>query len=570
MNDSLFAQYNIALKRSSPLTAAASTHAEATASRPIAVIDIGTSSIRMAVAELIPIPRDEGAAEDSGIISKGPPMDFRMLEILSQGVSLGKDTFTRGELSRDTIEACVRVLQKYRKKLDEYAITRPDQVRVVATSAVREAANRLAFIDRVYIATGFVVEPIDEAEVHRITYRSVQPLLKARKDLAHASSLITEVGGGSTEILLIQDGNVAFSHSFRLGSLRLTQSLKGLKSTLSRRRSFMEQEIQRTLESVPERIPVGKGVHLVALGGDMRFAVRMLLGSPDRDQLNELKMSELSELIEDVVSRSEETLVQKYHISFPEAETLGPALLIYKELANVLQVGSVLVSHANLRDGLLKEMVDRDIWTDDFRQQIVNSAIELGRKYHFDEEHAVHVAKLSSQLFDGTRSEHRLDSRHRLLLYVSALLHEIGGFVSNTSMHKHSMYLITNSELFGLSQEDELLVGLIARYHRRASPKPTHQGYNMLSREGRVTVSKLAALLRLAIALNTARDQRVTKVACQREGHKLVLHADNLDDVTIEQMSLRQASGLFEEVFGLKVELKGVQSTELRPSRTRL
>jgi exopolyphosphatase/guanosine-5'-triphosphate,3'-diphosphate pyrophosphatase len=236
----------------------------------------------------------------------------------------------------------------------------------------------------------------------------------------------------------------------------------------------------------------------------------------------------------------------------------------------VLQVGSILVSHANLRDGLLKEMVDRDIWTDDFRQQIVNSAMELGRKYHFDEEHAVHVAMLSSQLFDGTRGDHRLDARHRLLLYVAALLHEIGAFVSNTSLHKHSMYLITNSELFGLSQEDELLVGLIARYHRRASPKPTHQGYNMLSREGRVTVAKLASLLRLAIALNTGRNQRVTKVTCKREGSKLVLLADNLDDVTLEQISLKPASGLFEEVFGLKVELRGVQSAELRPSPTRL
>lgn len=552
------------------MTAAATLHTESRGTRPIAVIDIGTSSIRMAIAELVPVPVEDGAPEDSGIIAKGPPMDVRMLEVLSQGVSLGKDTFTRGELSRSTIEDCVRVLQSYRKKLNEYGISRADQVRVVATSAVREAANRLAFIDRIYIATGLIVEPIDEAEVHRITYRSIQPMLRARRNLARASSLITEVGGGSTEILLIEEGNVTFSHSFRLGSLRLTQALKGLKSTMSRRRALMEQEIQRTLESVPDRIPVGKGVHLVALGGDIRFAVRMLQGTPDRDSLIELKMSELNQLIEDVVSQSEESLVQKYHISFPEAETLGPALLIYKELAKVLQVGSVLVSHANLRDGLLKEMVDRDIWTDDFRQQIVNSAMELGRKYHFDEEHATHVATLSSQLFDGTRSEHRLDARHRLLLYVAALLHEIGGFISNTSMHKHSMYLITNSELFGLSQEDELLIGLIARYHRRASPKPTHQGYNMLLREGRVTVSKLAALLRLAIALNTSRKQRVNKVTCRREGNKLVLQADNLDDVSIEQMSLRQASGLFEEVFGLKVELRGVQSTELRPSRTRL
>jgi exopolyphosphatase/guanosine-5'-triphosphate,3'-diphosphate pyrophosphatase len=134
--------------------------------RQVAVIDIGTSSIRMAVAEI------NAAGE------------VRQLETLAQAVNLGKDAFIRSTISKATVEECVRVLKSYRRILKEYQIENPAQVRVIATSAVREATNRLAFIDRIYIATGFQVEPLDEAEVIRITFLGVQPFLLSDPTLA--------------------------------------------------------------------------------------------------------------------------------------------------------------------------------------------------------------------------------------------------------------------------------------------------------------------------------------------------------------------------------------------------
>ena len=135
--------------------------------KEVAVIDIGTSSIRMAIAEI----------DDFGGV--------RTLENLSQAVNLGKDTFTRGFIQKSTIEDCVRVLKAiYRTVLKQYQIADPNQIRVVATSAVREATNQLALLDRVYIATGIDIEPIDEVEVNRITYLSILPLLQAEPTLA--------------------------------------------------------------------------------------------------------------------------------------------------------------------------------------------------------------------------------------------------------------------------------------------------------------------------------------------------------------------------------------------------
>src|SRR5207249_4277765 len=363
----------------------------AATARQVAVIDMGTSSVRMAVAE---------------ITAAG---QVRQLETLAQAVNLGKDAFISGTISKATIEDCVRVLKSYRRILKEYQIENPAQVRVVATSAVREATNRLAFIDRIYIATGFQVEPLDEAEVIRITFLGVQPFLPSDPTLGQGRALVTEVGGGSTELLLVKGGDVVYSHTYRLGSLRLRETLEPL-------------------------------------------------------------------------------------------------------LAKELELSSVLISNANLRDGLLTEMAASDAWSKEFSKQIVRSAMDLGRKFNFDEAHAAHVAQLCSTLFNRLKEEHQLSPRYEVILQVAALLHEIGLFVSRSEEHKHSLYLIRNSELFGLGKKDLLLAALVARYHRRASPQPTHEGYAMLDRDERVAVAKMAAILRVADALDESRSQRIHEI----------------------------------------------------------
>ena len=227
--------------------------------RPVAVIDIGTTAIRMAIAEI------DGAA------------NIRILETVSQGVDLGKDTFTRGLIRRGTIEDCVKVLVSYRQLLREYQVTSTDQIRVVATSAVREASNRMSFIDRIYIATGLTVEPLDEAEVNRITFVGIKPFLDSERMLASAKTVVVEVGGGSTEVLLVQNGQVAYSHTYRLGSLRLREMLEEHHLPKLKVRSIMQSQIGRTVEEIVLHVPPEGSTELIALGGDVRFAASQIL-----------------------------------------------------------------------------------------------------------------------------------------------------------------------------------------------------------------------------------------------------------------------------------------------------
>jgi exopolyphosphatase / guanosine-5'-triphosphate,3'-diphosphate pyrophosphatase len=488
--------------------------------RPVAVIDIGATSIRMAIAEI------------------DPQGQIHELESVSQGVTLGKDTFTQRRIRKSSIEDCVRVLKSYRRLLNEYGITKPDQMRIVATSAVREAMNRLAFLDRVFIATGMQVDPLDEAEVNRITYMGIQPLLQSSPKLASSRSVVIEVGGGSTEVLVVRSGNVLFSHTYRLGSLRLLETLEKFDAPLTKQRAIMENQIQRVVAQIREHVPNDSPLEMVAIGGDVRFAAANLIENFDKQSLATLPVEALNTFTRQVLRMSEDEIVQRFGMSFQDAETVAPALLCYLLLARSFEQKEISVADTNLRS------------------QIIRSAIGLGRRFDFDEKHARHVATLCRKLFTDLQAEHQLEPRMELILYLAALLHEIGLYINVRSNHKHAMYLIRNSELFGLSRKDVLLVALVARYHRRSSPLPTHEGYANLDRTDRVAVSKLAAILRLAIALDDSRSQRINDIQCRQESKRLIITPSGVEDVSLEQLALRQSGTLFEEVYGLPVQIR--------------
>ena len=228
-------------------------------------------------------------------------------------------------------------------------------------------------------------------------------------------------------------------------------------------------------------------------------------------------------------------------------------------LARAFELKQVIVASINLRDGLLKEMATRGGWNEDFSNQVIRSAIDLGRKFDFDEPHARQVSKLCKILFQGLRDEHQLAPRFELLLCVAALLHEIGQFISTGSYHKHTMYLIQHSELFGLSRADVQLVALTARYHRRSSPKPIHTVFTTLNRDQRIAVVKMAAMLRIADALEASRGQRLHELKFSREGGRLVIAIPQVEDLSLEQLALKQSGSLFEETFGMPVLLRKVR-----------
>jgi exopolyphosphatase/guanosine-5'-triphosphate,3'-diphosphate pyrophosphatase len=513
---------------------------DASAEQPIvrAVMDVGATAIRVTIAELT-----SGGA-------------IRVVESLQKAVTLGRDVFSKGVISQDTIRQCVNVVAGFARVCAEYGIQDPSHIRAVATSAVREAENRDTFLDRVYIATGISVRVIDEAEESRLMFMALHDLLTAAPDLKTGPTLVADIGAGTTEVLLIENGHVSFSNVYRMGSLRMRQALETHRTPTTRVATILGQQIERAVEQIVKSVPVPTLAGLLVTSGEMQMAAQRLAPEEKDAAFWKIPYKSLQSFLEKILAVPAERLVAQHQIPYPEAETMGPGLLAVAHMARAFRMETLWVTRACLRDGLLREMAARGYWTPAFAQEVVTSALSLAAKYHTEPRHARHVADLALAFFDALRTEHRLSDRHRVLLEASALLHEIGGYVSSRSHHKHSMYLILHSDLFGLTHEDLTLVAMTARYHRRAIPKPTHVEYMALSRDDRIAVAKMAALLRVADALDRNHSQQVRNIRIQREEDRVVVLVPEADDLTVERLAVKEKGDLFEQVFGLAVELR--------------
>jgi exopolyphosphatase / guanosine-5'-triphosphate,3'-diphosphate pyrophosphatase len=502
---------------------------------PVAVVELGTTSIRMVIAQ----------------ISKTGK--FKILDSLQQAVSLGRDAFTDGNIARATVEACVTALRSFQKVMREYGIVEDRHIRAIATSAVREASNRDALIDRIQIATGIQVEVIDEAEISRLTYLAVRPVLLRQPFFKKSDTLVVEVGGGSTEALMFRKGKVGNSHMYRLGALRMTQMLDTYHAPRSRAVEIMSSHVDSTTDQIHSSLGVTERLHMLALGADARFAGSLLQPDWDRKSPIMLKVAALEKLTYKLLKMSSDDLVKCYKLSFQEAETVGPALLVYVRLARTLKLRRILVAEVNIRSGVLTEMGTGGAWTAEFKRQIMNSALAVGRHYQVDLRHARHVAHYAQKLFDCLRVEHRLNTRDEMILAVACLLHEAGLYISSSSHHKHSFYLILNSDIFGLGSRDLLLAALVARYHRGAEPRVGHEGYVSLARNRRLTVNKLSAILRVANALDRSHTARPLDLTLQLEEGTLKIVANTRSEIAMVQHRVGERSQLFEQVYGMRV-----------------
>jgi exopolyphosphatase/guanosine-5'-triphosphate,3'-diphosphate pyrophosphatase len=338
----------------------------------------------------------------------------------------------------------------------------------------------------------------------------------------------------------------------------MRQNLAAWHGGHEQRVRLFRRTVQNIVLDIRREMPLREARHFLALGGDARFAAERLADEPSGSSRQPLPRERFLAFCEETTALDDEQLVERFRQPLTELETLVPALLVYRELLLETQAEGVLVPGATLRAGLLIDLVrgDEGSGIEDFSRQVLASAATVGEKYRYDAPHAQHVARLAGRIFDELRSEHGLGARDRLLLEVAALLHDIGIFVNLRSHHKHSQYILSVSEIFGLSRDDMALIANIARYHRRATPNKSHLPYMALDSEERVRVNKLASFLRVANALDADHLQKVRDVRIVREEQHWLLEVEGGGDMTIERLAALARADLLGEVFGRKVAFR--------------
>jgi exopolyphosphatase/guanosine-5'-triphosphate,3'-diphosphate pyrophosphatase len=510
---------------------------ESLAITTVAAIDVGSNSIRMVVAEVLP----DGSVEP--------------LERLNRAVRLGQDAFRLGRLSSESMSAGVAVLRDYRQVLDLYHVER---IRAVGTSALREATNTDTFLDRVLMASGVQLEVIAPSEESRLTVSAVRQAVGDALRINHNEALIVDVGGGGSMLTILQQGQIITSQSLRLGSIRLQELLHTSEDSPERSTELLRQQIINMLATSRGSLPLDNVESFIAVGGDARFAARQIGEPTGSAHLAAVKRGPFDRLVARCCRHTAEELSKQYGLPFAEAETLNPALLVYQVLLHRTGVDRMIVSNVSMRDGLLLDLAREATGQEDeaVLAGVIHSATSIAEKFRVDLDHGQTVAELAVRLFDELKAEHGLGARHRLLLRVAGLLHEVGSVVSNRAHHKHSYYLISNSEIFGLSREEIDIVAHVARYHRRSVPKPSHVDYLSLPRRSRAVVNKLAALLRMSDALARGHVHEVPKLKFQRDGDELIVYVPGEADLLLEERAIAAKGDLFEDIYGVKVRLE--------------
>lgn len=512
----------------------------------LAAIDIGSNAIRLRIADVDPPALGPGGPRFSA---------FRDVAVERAPIRLGHDVFTKGRLEPGVIGAACEALRRFRAAMDGAKVER---YRAVATSAAREASNGDLFVERAAREAGVHVEVIEGVEEARL----VQLAVSERLVLGDRSALLVDIGGGSTELTLLRGREALFSRSTPVGTVRLIEAFLEERRPLDDgRRILLEEYIDRAVSDAIAEIREVSGGRidlLVGTGGNIETLAELCPVPSAFPESRAVEVASMERLLAEIGPRTLEERCQLYNLRPDRADTIVPAALVLRRIARDFGQGLIAAPGVGLKEGVLVDLARVHFIGHDFPGEMAavhDACLRLGRRYQFDEQHGALVARFADRLFDDLAPRHRMGPRDRILLHAAALLHDIGDFVRYEGHHKHSYYVITHSDLMGLTPEERSIIANIARYHRKSPPSLEHDNYRALSRDARSKVKALAAILRVADALDREHRAKVTGIAGRIEGETLVLEVQGAEDRALEEWTLQAKSGMLRDAMGLDVRL---------------
>jgi exopolyphosphatase/guanosine-5'-triphosphate,3'-diphosphate pyrophosphatase len=514
-----------------PTPASASPGTETVVGARVACVDTGSNGIRFQAAEI------------TGSTS------YSILEFERVPIRLGHQVFLDGKLAADTMEATVKAFASFRERIDRLGV---QHFRAIATSAVREAHNRDLLVDRIFRETGIQLEIITGSEEARLVHVAVS----SRIDLSGGKWVMVDLGGGSVEVSLVDDSGMLWSESHTMGSVRLLEELSEVANTPGSLRKLFSEYI--SVLRIPAPAQYWEPSGFIATGGNIESLAELASAKEDAGGVGHLPLVDLGSAIELLSRLSYAERIEQLKLREDRADVILPAALVYQRLAELSRTTEILVPHVGVKDGLILDMADRlfSLETQEVRyeNQIRQAAVSMGRRYMFDEAHGTKVADLAGSIFDQLHALHGRSEHDRLLLTVASILHDVGSFVAMKGHHKHSLYIISRSEIPGLSGDDMILIGHIARYHR-GMPSRHHAEFMALSAADRIRVSQLASLLRIANGLDKQHRQVVTSVTVTADNGELSVAPMGTGDLLLERWAVGRKTKLFKETFGLDIRV---------------
>ncbi len=504
----------------------------------LALIDVGSNSIHMIIAEI------------------QPDFSHKVIDRHKHVTRLGEDTFKTGRFSAEAIANGTDVVRGFAALARNRGVTR---IEAVATSAVREAANGAELIENVERQANVRIRVVTGLEEARLIYLGVRQSM----DFGDRNVLIADLGGGSVELIIGNRRELLCAASLKLGALRLNDLY--LKPANSREgMEQLEKAIDAQLQkALPQFKKVGfeEFVGTSGMIGNLAEIIHLQNTGRPLEQLNLARFP-----YEGVVAAekllTDTPLARRREIpglDVSRADVLLPACIVLRKIMGRLKIRELTMSDKAIRDGLLHDFMDRHREGIQAESEIPNlcrrEVIRLARKCQYDVVHTHHVARLALQIFDQTTVLHQLGERERAWLEYAAILHDIGFLINPRQHHKHSYYLIKNSDLAGFTADEIELIGNVARYHRKAPPEEDHRTAKDLPPQYRTTLQVLAGILRVANALDRSHFGVVGSIDCKISAKTVELILTTTDDAALEVWAGRERSDILADAFGREIAL---------------
>ena len=528
--------------------------------RFLAAIDVGTNSIHMVVVKIQPsIPAFTIIAKEKSTVRLGdrdPETGLLTLEAMARAI------------------AALRRCQEIATRMNAEAIV------AVATSAVREAPNGRTFLAQIETELGLTINLISGQEEARRIYLGVL----SGMELQNQPHVMIDIGGGSTELILGDGQEPRSLSSTKVGAVRLSAELVKTdpisNSDFAYLQSYVKGMVERAIEEIRASLKPGEKPRMIGTSGTIEtlamIHAREKLGIvPTPLNGYQFSLKDLREIVNRLrkLNYAERSAVPG--MSDRRSEIIVAGAVILQETMTLLGIENITICERSLREGVVVDwMLTHGLIEDRLRFQSSireRSVLKIAQKYGVDLEHSERVAAFAVDLFDQTKGIfHEWGAEERELLWASAILHNCGHFISHSAHHKHSYYLIRNSDLLGYTEVEVETIANLARYHRKSDPKKKHDTYRSISSKlHRRAVEQLYPLLRLAVAMDRRQIGAIAKVHVdyqptlqQVDFHLKPTHLE--DDCALEIWSLDYQKSSFEKAFKVKLlmELAGRKSVD--------
>jgi len=507
-----------------------------------AAIDIGTNSIHLVVVKIT----EEGS--------------FETIDQVKEVVRLGEDS--ENDIKHLTDAAIKRGINAL-KTFKGIAQSHNAKIRAVATSAVREASNKNDFLKKVKEQTGIDTEIISGHEEARLIYLGALRTLP----IYDKTIMLIDIGGGSTEFLVAKEGVVLYSNSLKIGAVRLTNKFfpegRITKSAINDTQTYAEGMIYpvfRDLQKFEIEKVVGTSGTIMACGNMIAAQKGEVKSSPTILNNFEFSNNQLRSIKKNVLNfKTTNERKSLPGLDSKRADIIPAGVILLSSIFEMLEIQSLVISGFALREGIVIDSIQKlnpNLIDSKVKNVRKESVLSLAANCRYDQKHCEHVSRLALKIFDQLKFFHNLDENCREYLEAAALLHDIGYHIAHSKHHRHSQYIIQNSELLGFNENEIQIIANVARYHRKSHPKSRHPQYEDLDQHSKSIVNKLSAILRLADSLDRTHQGIVSNIELKVYDNKVDLILHGLKELPeIETWSFNRRKSLFEETFNTKVKL---------------